>query len=363
MSDADREYQRLLDEARRARDEAERLRREAHAEAQRLKAEARRAREEARRQREAARNARQRTAATGDPADAPARAERPFPPLEGIRALEIDNTAGKLTVRACSGDELPIIAAAASKNAPEIQVDRAGDTLRIHIRVARGWLFRRKQSATSLVRLPPHHLRSLRIANGYGEIEAAALEAESIRISTGAGAITAVGLRGDLEVSVGAGKVTVLAHEGTASAHSGTGDITLDLAAVPPGMYRVDVGLGRAEVRIPPGTQVEVRANSGLGKTNLGVPSVPGAPAVIKVNSGVGEASVRIREPGAAPPPPRPSRPAPPARAAERRREAEELRVLQLLEQGRITPQDAADLIAALRGMPPPPLDDSPEED
>jgi hypothetical protein len=382
MTDPARDHERLQEEARRARQEAERLRQEARAEARRLKEEARREREAARREREAARA--RRSPAPGPEADA-ARVEVPFPPLSGVRALEIDNTAGKLTVQTCAEGEPPLIAAAASKSAPEIQVDRAGETLRIHIRVARGWLFRRRQGSTALVRLPPAEFRSLRIANGYGEVEATALvrlpaaefrslriangygeveatalAAESIRLSSGAGAVTAIGLRGDLEVSVGAGKISILAHEGTASAHSGTGDITLDLAAVPPGMYRVDVGLGRAEVRLPPGAEVEVRANSGLGKTALSVPSTPGAPAIIKVNSGIGEAAVRYREPGAATPPPRTPRSPGPARAAERRREAEELRVLQLLEQGRITPEEAADLIAALRGMPGPPRDESP---
>ncbi|MBE0609103.1 MAG: hypothetical protein IH609_06975, partial [Dehalococcoidia bacterium] len=43
---------------------------------------------------------------------------------------------------------------------------------------------------------------------------------------------------------------------------------------------------------------------------------------------------------------------------AERRRESEELRVLQMLEQGKITPQDAADLIAALRGSTVPDFTD-----
>jgi hypothetical protein len=357
MTDPARDHERLQEEARRARQEAERLRKEARAEARRLKEEARREREAARREREAARA--RRSPAPGPEADA-ARVEVPFPPLNGVRALEIDNTAGKLTVQTCAEGEPPLIAAAASKSAPEIQVDRAGETLRIHIRVARGWLFRRRQGATALVRLPPAEFRSLRIANGYGEVEATALAAESIRLSSGAGAVTAIGLRGDLEVSVGAGKISILAHDGTASAHSGTGDITLDLAAVPPGMYRVDVGLGRAEVRLPPGAEVEVRANSGLGKTALSVPSTPGAPAIIKVNSGIGEAAIRYREPGAATPPPRTPRSPGPARAAERRREAEELRVLQLLEQGRITPEEAADLIAALRGMPGPPRDESP---
>jgi hypothetical protein len=46
----------------------------------------------------------------------------------------------------------------------------------------------------------------------------------------------------------------------------------------------------------------------------------------------------------------------------ERRRsrgtEAEEVRVLQLLEQGRITSQEAAELIAALQGVAPPAPED-----
>ena len=352
MAELDPEVQRLLDEARRAREAAERLRREARAEAERLKAEARRAREEARRQREAARDERRGTADPDDDAGA-ARVERPLPSLEGISRLEIDNTAGKLTVRTCLEGETPAVAAAASRSAPEVAIERDGDTLRIHVRVARGWLFRRRQGATALVRLPARPFRALRIANGYGEIEAAGLAAETIRLSTGAGTVTAVQLTGDLDVSAGAGRISILAHEGTASAQSGTGDITLDLAAVRPGRYRVDVGLGRAEVRIPPGAAVEIRAASGLGKSAIEVPSVPGAPAIISVNSGIGEAAVRWRVPGE-PPPARPSRSGPPARAADRRREAEELRVLQLLEQGRITPQEAADLIAALRGAPGP---------
>lgn len=359
MTDPISEHQRLQEEARRARQEADRLRQEARAEARRLKEEARRQREAARRQREAVRARRPHDPEPTTTTET-ARAEIPFPPLDGVHNLEIDNTAGKLTVCTSAPDEPPLIAAAASKSAPEIQIDRAGETLRIHIRVPRGSLFRRRQGATALVRLPPAEFRSLRIANGYGEIEATALTAENIRLSSGAGAVTGIGLRGDLEVSVGAGKISILAHEGTAAAHSGTGDITLDLASLQPGMYRVDVGLGRAEVRLPPGATVEVRANSGLGKTALGVPSTPGAPAVIKINSGIGEASVHYRQPSSAPPPPRTPRPSGPARAAERRRETEELRVLQLLEQGRITPEEAADLIAALRGMPGPPRDEPP---
>lgn len=349
MAETSRDADRLLEEARRAREEADRLRREARAEAARLKAEARRMREEARRERQAARGK-----SSPPPEEPPARVELPLPSFEGIRGVEIDCTAGRLSVHTCAPGETPAVVAAA-KSPPQVDIERAGETLRIQVKIPRGWLFRGRQGAAALVRLPAEDFRFLRIANNYGEIEAAGLAAESIRVSTGAGAVTAVQLRADLDVSVGAGKISILSHDGTASAHSGTGDITLDLAAVRPGVYRVDVGLGRAEVRLPPGADVEVRATSGLGKSLVDVPSIPGAPALIKVNSGIGEAAVRYRAPAGEPTPPPPRSAAAP-RAAGRRRESEELRVLQLLEQGRITPQEAADLIAALRGAPPPPV-------
>ena len=72
----------------------------------------------------------------------------------------------------------------------------------------------------------------------------------------------------------------------------------------------------------------------------------------IRVETGIGEASVRRRPADAAagsPPPPgtKPQRDA--REATRRRKEGEELRVLQLLEQGKISTQEAADLIAALQ--------------
>lgn len=367
MTDRDRDASRLEEEARRARQEAERLRRQARAEAERIKAEARRIREEARRERQAGRAAGPRppraawaAPPSGDDGEQ-ARSTRTLPPFDGIAAIEVDNTAGTLTVRPCEPGEEPAVIASARKNPPEIDIERTGETLRIHIRIPRGWLFIRRQAGSALVRLPLLPLRSLRLSNGYGEVDASGLAASSIRINTGAGAVSALQLRGDLEVSAGAGKISILAHQGTVAAHSGSGDITVDLATLEPGTYRIDVGLGRAIVRIPPGAPVEVRASSGLGRAAVEVPSTPGAPALLRVNSGLGEVAVRPRDAEPAPPPPpsgKGTRGPGPARAADLRREAEELRVLQLLEQGRITTQEAADLIAAIRGAPRPDSDE-----
>jgi hypothetical protein len=205
---------------------------------------------------------------------------------------------------------------------------------------------------------------SLRIELGAGDINIREIAAGKIRVQTGAGQLQAIGLRGDLEAQIGAGKVAVYSHSGTANCHSGTGDILLDIAEAPPGEYKVDVGIGRAELRLPAGLDVHVATTSALGRGNAAYPDAgPSATRRASVQSGIGEAIIRPREPGTTPAAPgRGPAPEPDRRQARRvgaAREEDELRVLQLLQQGRITPAEAADLIAALHGSARPPSGDS----
>lgn len=378
------DIERALEEAKRAREEAERLRKDALQQAERLRnsarEDARRARDEARGLREQARRARheerrlQREVHRHGPgtpggdqppgADAlfqddlpgAARAEQAFA-LEGVRHIEIDQTAGRLTIRACVGDETPGVVTSGNKSAPALDVQRDGDRLRIAIKVSAGWLFRRRQGVTTVVRLAGG-FASVKVDAGYGDTEIRDVTAEDLKINVGAGNVSTHATRGTLDANVGAGKLSVHGHAGLARCDTGTGDILLDIAVLAEGDYKVDVGLGRAEVRLPEGGQVFVKASSGIGKSRIDYPSAgEGAPTRLKLNTGIGEVTVRIRNPNDAPPvramgTPRPQRG---ARGAQpiRRGEAEELRVLQMLEQGRITPQEAADLIAALQGTTP----------
>ena len=157
---------------------------------------------------------------------------------------------------------------------------------------------------------------------------------------------------------MGAGKVSFHDHSGIASCDTGTGDVLLDIAEAAPGNYRVDVGMGKAEVRLPAGLEVVVKASSGIGKTKNDYPPGPEGSAIrLKMSTGIGELIVRARDASQAPArPPVQPKPQRGSRAAQppRKYEAEELRVLQMLEQGRISSQDAADLIAALRGAAAP---------
>lgn len=398
MADARDEIQAALEEAKRAREEADRVRREAKQEAERLRGEAHRARDEARRLRDEARREahRQRDEARrerrgppggfgpnpprtafhmqfkddGDAGDEGTRTEHSLS-LAGVRSVHVNQTAGKLTVRGCHEGETPGITSWGNKSTPEINVTRDADHLHIEVKLSKGWLFRRRQGATTTIRLENQAFQQFRIENGYGETEVQGIAADELRVNVGAGSIQCILTRGHLDVNVGAGKVSVLSHSGLARCDSGTGDVLLDVAELAHGDYRVDVGLGRAEVRLPAGAEVHVKAASGIGKSRIEYPSAgESAPTRLRLNSGIGECVVKQRDAGASAASQqtmaaqaKPQRPSRAAAASSRRREAEEMRVLQMLEQGKISPQDAADLIAALQGSTAPRFDGEDEDE
>jgi hypothetical protein len=292
------------------------------------------------------------------------RAEERFS-LEGVRQVRINQTAGRLTVRPCREGEAPGAVTAGQKSAPQLEIRRDGDRLEVNIRLSKGWLFRRGQGARTAVRLI-HGLESVKVDLGAGDLEARDLALGKLDLDVGAGEVRCYSLKCNLRVDVGAGKIQVHDHEGLAECNTGTGDLLIDVAQVVEGSYTGDVGMGRVEMRLPPGQQVYAEAHSGIGRGRVEYAGAgEGAPTHAKVNSGIGEAVIKARDPGketVRPRQPQPARPAGKA-AASRSREAEQLRVLQMLEQGKITSQEAADLIAALQGAAPPPAEIEEEED
>lgn len=374
MANTNDEIQAALDAAQRAREEADRMKRTARAESERLREEARRARDEARRLRDEARDEARKARSSGsyrrsDDADSASgvRSEHAIG-LDGIDSVHINQTAGKLTVRRCSDGESPGVTSISNKSTPEINVHQDGGRLQIEVKLAKGWLFRKRQGASTVVRLSEAMFEQVKIDNGYGETEVQGISADELRVHVGAGMIQCIQTRGALDVNLGAGKISVLSHSGLARCDSGTGDVLMDVAELSAGEYKVDVGIGRAEVRLPAGGIVFIHASSGIGKSRIEYPSAAaGAATTLRVNSGIGECVVKTRgadagearaTPAGQPRPQRPGR----SGNTSRRREAEEMRVLQMLEQGKIGPQDAADLIAALQGSTAPAFDDADDD-
>lgn len=347
MSSDRSEVDLVREAARRAREEAVRLRTEARQLERRLREEAR---EDRRRERDDRREERQWSPGGANVAEEAV-------PFDGVRSVSVHQTAGQLIIRPCEAGEQPGVSTSADRTTPTLAVRRDGDSVSIDVRLAPGWLFRRRRGAATTVRLAAGP-EAISANMGAGDVQLRGIAVPRINIHTGAGVIGSVGSEGSLDLDVGAGKITVYGHKGTVTCTTGTGDATVDVAEAPPGTYRINVGIGRADLRIPAGLEVHPRARSGLGRGRVEYPDAgERAPISASAESGIGEASVRTRADNAAPPaagqppPPRPSR------AATETRQAEELRILQLLEQGRISVAEAAELIAALHGSGPLPTD------
>lgn len=350
---------RAREEAQRAREDARRLREEAHNIARRIREEAR---QQGWAERDAARSGFRRDWKLGrdnEADDGGVKVEQSLD-LNGIRELQFEQTAGRVFVRACTEGELPGVVSSGANAAPQLEARKNGDRLVITVRMASGWLFRRRQGARTVVRLAGS-IETIRVNAGYGDLQVRDISFGNLKLEAGAGTITGSGTRGRIEASVGAGRIALSDHHGTARCNTGSGDIVLDIAEVADGDYVANAGVGRAELRLPAGEQVEIKASSGIGRVKVDYPNAgAGARIRARVEAGVGEAVVRVRENSPAQeaaPPQRPS-PSPGRGPVSRRRESEELRVLQMLEQGRITAQEAADLIAALHGAAMPDEDE-----
>ncbi|GAB4329527.1 MAG: hypothetical protein Kow0010_13910 [Dehalococcoidia bacterium] len=343
MSDWRDAVERAREEARRAREEALRAREEAR----RLRREARAAERQARREQRGKTLDGEEEIADG------ATVERALD-FDGVRELVIDQTAGSLFVRRCDDGETPGLVATSSRTPPEVNVVRDGARLRVEVLLPRGWLFRRRRGARTTVRIAGE-LTTVRADLGYGDLQLEQVQADRILAHVGAGELRGYGTSGDLDADVGAGKISISNHAGLARCNSGTGDVVVDVAQAREGEYRLEVGMGRVELRLPEGERVHARMSSGIGKRAQEYPDAgEDAPIQARLSTGIGEASLKARRAGSEPVKPRRTTGGGAQSPSRRRYEAEELRILQLLEQGRITSQEAAELIAALQGAPPP---------
>jgi hypothetical protein len=325
---------------------------------------ARAAREEARRKRDEARSR-----ARGEHGDRHSlghpegtKAEATFEPGE-IAKVRIEHTAGRLVLRNCAEGEAPGVVSYGSKAAPELRIRQENGELHIAVKLSLGRLFRRRQGADTEIRLPKS-VESLRLDQGAGRIQVLGLDTREMRMDIGAGDVNVRECSGALRIEIGAGKAAIHGHRGTTHLETGTGDVLVEIAEAPAGDYHIGIGMGSAEMRLPPGLTVGARLTSGIGKAMAEYPLAgDDAPIQVRMNTGIGRAVLRALDSSAA------ARTEPTQRAgsragrgtrasAQRAGEAEEMRVLQMLEQGRLTPREAANLIAALKGLPPPDEDD-----
>lgn len=330
--------------ARLAREAARTARAEATEEARRIRREARRLGSEAARQGRG-----QARETVEPPADGPS-SHRALD-VEGVREVLVKQTAGRLTIRPCREGETPGVEISGSKSPPELSVTRDGDRLVVDVRLSLGRLFRRRRGVDTLVRLSPGFTR-LDVNMAHGHLVIDDLTCDELAVDVGAGEVFLHTVRADTTIHLGAGHVVTEDHRGLVACDCGTGDVRIEVSEAKPGDYAIEVGIGQAELVLPPGLSVNPSISSGLGKSESTYPDAgEGAEITARLSTGIGRAAII---PGDTTPKATRTGEATRKPAASRRTESEEVRVLQLLEQGRITPQEAADLIAALQGATRP---------
>lgn len=219
----------------------------------------------------------------------------------------------------------------------------------------------------------PAHVR-VRLTADAGRIHAERLAGCDLDITSHASAVSLENVRGRIKVTVDSGSVKGEHVGGTLDVRSVAGSVRLGIDALDAGKHQVRTAMGSVRVDLAAGLQVELDTATTLGSVRARYPSTRGAPAVLKLEAELG--SVKVREVDAAEPDERHgdwpdwrrlwrdvagavvssvvndvtgegrrAEPRPPSSPPQR----EELRrVLELVQQGKISTEEAERLISAM---------------
>jgi hypothetical protein len=200
--------------------------------------------------------------AAGDPS---VRVERSFE-LGREPRLEIDNFAGKVTVRAGESDTLRVIATKrrqglADLGRIEIDWDESEDGLVIRTR---------KPASLGNVSVEfevtaPAGTR-LAVKTGAGNTEVVGLSG-GVKVATGAGGIVIEDVSAEIEAQTGAGGINVRGASGRVQLHTGAGGI--DYEGRPLGDCRFETGAGGIDLFLPGDVNVMVDLDTGLGSIDV----------------------------------------------------------------------------------------------
>ncbi|MFG1953804.1 DUF4097 domain-containing protein [Micromonospora sp. NPDC048830] len=114
----------------------------------------------------------------------------------------------------------------------------------------------------------------------------------AVRVETGSGNMEVDDLRGAATLRTGSGDVTGRRLAGQVDAEARSGNVTVELSA--PASARAHASSGDVRLTVPAG-RYRVRADSGSGDTQVGIPDDPTATLVIDVGAGSGNVTVTAR--------------------------------------------------------------------
>lgn len=129
-----------------------------------------------------------------------------------------------------------------------------------------------------------------------GAVRISGLKDCQLELSTDAGTANLRDVHGQLTLSTGAGRVIGERVGGSLHIQANTGVVKLDVDALDEGEHRVGTQVGAVELRLVPGLDVNVEARTAVGAVHMRYPSNPHAATTLVLETELG--SVRIRESG-----------------------------------------------------------------
>lgn len=202
-------------------------------------------------------------------------------------AINVNNFAGKITVRAGEPGTVQVLAekkalTARRLEAIQLRMEQQGDTVIIRADF------------------------SLPASNASVDLEITVPANSQVTLRTGAGEVTLTGIQGTLDISTGAGTVRVQDAQGPALIETGAGAINYD--GLPTGESRLHTGAGSISIALPREVSLQVDLNTGLGRidTQIDVDGQvsstrvsgligTGADGALTADTGAGSITIRYR--------------------------------------------------------------------
>jgi hypothetical protein len=252
-----------------------------------------------------------------------------------------------------------------------IEIRREGETVFITAASGRGFWNWGASMAKRMTIFVPEHVRA-RVQHDFGQVFVERLAGCDLELVTNAGQIDLDQVKGRMKVVCDSGTVTGQGLGGTFDVMTSAGSVKLLIDSLDAGEHRIRTSMGSVKVLLAPSVKVKLEANTTLGSARLTHPSTPDADAHMVLSAELGSVKVKTGNDASDPrhgdwpdwrrvwrdvavsltdaiedalPQSRPMRPAP---QSPRVPEAELRKVLELVEQGKLTASDAERLIRAM---------------
>ncbi|MBZ4376922.1 hypothetical protein NR800_36100 [Corallococcus interemptor] len=129
-----------------------------------------------------------------------------------------------------------------------------------------------------------------------GAVRISGLKDCELELNTDAGTASLRDVHGKLTLRTGAGRIIGERVGGTLHVHAAAGAVKLDVDALDVGEHRIGTQVGAVELRLVPGLDVNISAHTSLGSAQTRYPSNPQAATTLLMETELG--SVRLRESG-----------------------------------------------------------------